>query len=155
MMKYTTAFTIFLMLLFTSCATHTSFNDFYQSNQKASDLSLGVNASLIRGFLNGEDYDEIKPLLKKAKHIRILVFEENAQDMTLKFNKFIRRSNFDELVSIKDDGDRIRIYTLQDQDKIREVVLNIGTGDELLLLGLKTNLDQEDIGKLMNQIDVN
>lgn len=143
---------IFLLLLtiFTSCATHTSFNDFYQANQKESDFSMGLNSSIVSTFLSDEDYEEIKPLLKKAKHVRILLFTEDTEVMTSKFNKFIKRSDFENLISIKDDDDKIKIYALEQKNKIKEIVVDIKTDGELILLGLKTNLNEEDLSNLLN-----
>ncbi len=147
-------FLLLSLVVFTSCATHTSFNTFYKNNQHESDFSLGLNSSLIRGFLPDEDFEDVKPLLKKAKHIRILVFSDNAEHMNLKFDKFIKRSTFEEVVKIKDDNDKINFFILENKDKIKEVVFQISSDGDLVLLGLKTNLTQKDIDKLFNDNDI-
>lgn len=145
---------IIVAFLITSCATHTSFNDFYQSNEKESDFNLGLSTSIVSSFLSDEDYADIKPLLKKAKHVRILVFSENADEMNKKFDKFIKHSTFDRLVKVNDDGDKIGIYTLEEKEKIKEVVVEINSDEDLVLLGLKTNLSPEDIQKLLKDTDI-
>jgi len=145
---------LFAVVLLSSCATHTSFNDFYQSNQKDSDFSFGMNASFIRGFLDDDDYEDIKPLIKKAKHIRILVFSENSEQMNTKFDRFIKRSQFEDLIKIKDNNDKIKIFALEKEDHIKEIVLEIASGDDLVLLGLKTNLTQKDIDRLLSDNDI-
>lgn len=137
------------VLLFSSCATNTSFNSFYQSHQEDSDFSLGLNSSLIASFLPDDDFEDVKPLLKKAKHVRILVFSEDASNKTSEFNRFISRSKFDKVVKIKDDGDRIAFFTLEDKKKIKEVVLEISSDDDLVLLGLKTNLTHEELDGIL------
>ena len=147
-------FLLISLVLLTSCATHTSFNTFYKNNHHESDFSLGINSSLIRGFLPDEDFEDVKPLLKKAKHIRILVFSENTEHMNLKFDKFIKHSTFEEVIKIKDDNDKINFFILENKDKIKEVVLQISSDGDLVLLGLKTNLTQEDIDKLFNDNDI-
>ncbi len=148
---------IFLLLaivLFSSCATHTSFNDFYQSNQKDSDFSFGMNAAFIKGFLADDDYEDIKPLLNKAKHIRILAFSENTEQMNMKFDRFIKRSQFEDVIKIKDDGDKIKIFVLEKEDRIKEIVLEVASDNDLILLGLKTNLTQNDIDRLLSDNDI-
>lgn len=147
-------FLLAAVVLFSSCATNTSFNSFYQKNQSESDFSLGLNASLIRSFLDEDDIAEIKPLLKKAKHVRVLVFDENAENMSAKFDKFIKHSTFDKLVKVKEDNDKISLYTLEEKEKIKEVVVEVKSDGELILLGLKTNLTQEDIAKVMQDNDI-
>lgn len=139
-----------VLVLLSSCATNTSFNSFYQKHQSESDFSLGLNASLIRSFLDDDDIEDIKPLLKKAKHVRVLVFDENAENMSNKFDKFIKHSTFDKLVKVKEDNEKISLYTLEEKEKIKEVVVEVKSDGELILLGLKTNLTQEDIAKVMN-----
>ncbi len=141
---------ILSVVFLSSCATRTSFNSFYQKNQKDADFSLGLNASLIKPFLSGEDYEDVKPILKKAKHIRMLVFSENAERKSDKFNTFIKKSDFEKIIKIKDDDDKIAFFTLEDKNKIKEVVLEIYSDDDLVLLGLKTNLTQKDIDKLLD-----
>lgn len=145
---------LFLLVLFSSCATQTSFYDFYEENNSESDFSIGLNSSLISNFLSDEDYEEIKPILKKAKHIRVLVFTEDPDPMSKKFNKFIKRSKFENLISVKDDDDKVKIYTLENKDKIKEIVVDISTGDELVLLGLKTNITPEDLSNLIKDSDI-
>ncbi len=145
---------LFLFILFSSCATHTSFYDFYEENNSKSDFSIGLNSSLISSFLSDEEYEEIKPILKKAKHVRILVFTEEMDPMSKKFKKFIKRSDFENLISIKDGDDKVKIYTLENKDKIKEIVVDISTGDELVLLGLKTNITPEDLARLMKDNDI-
>lgn len=144
-------FLLFAIVLLSSCATHTSFNDFYQSNQKESEFSFGMNASFITSFLSDDDYEDIKPLLKKAKHVRILVFSENSEQMNMKFDRFIKRSQFEDVIKIKDDGDKIKIFVLEKEDRIKEIVVEVSSDGDLVLLGLKTNLTQKDIDKLMSQ----
>lgn len=140
---------VLIIAFFSSCATNTSFNTFYQNNQHDSDFSLGLNSSLIRSFLPDEDFEEVKPLLKKAKHIRILVFSENFEEKTVKFDRFITKSKFEKVIKIKDDDDKIAFFTLEQKDKIKEIVLEISSDGDLVLLGLKTNLTQEDLESII------
>lgn len=147
----------FIIVLLSSCATNTSFNTFYQKNQKNSDFSLGINSALIRGFLPDEDYDEVKTLLKKAKNVKILVFTEESEMVQSRFDKFINRSDFDDLIRIKSDNDKIKIYSLEKKDRIKEIILEISSDGDLILLGLKTNISEKDLNNLLNdnQISLN
>lgn len=142
-----------LAVVLSSCATNTSFNTFYKNNNQHSDFAMGLNSSLIGSFLSDDDED-VKDLLKKAKHVRIMVFSDNYDQMNTKFNKFIKHSKFDKLVKIKNDDNNIRIFSLEEKDKIKEIVVQISTGDELILLGLKTNLTQEDLADLIEKNEI-
>ena len=52
------------------------------------------------------------------------------------------------MVKLKSKDDKIAFFTLQRNKKIKEIVLEISSGDELVLIGLKTNLTQEDLDKI-------
>lgn len=137
------------VLMLSSCAINTSFNSFYQNHEDDSEFSFGLSSSLIANFLPDEDLQDLKPLLKKAKHIRILVFSEYAEDKSDKFDSFIKRSKFEKMVKVKNDDDKLAFYTLEKKNRIKEVVLEISSGDELVLVGLKTNLSREDLDKIV------
>lgn len=139
----------FVAILLSSCATNTSFSEFYKDHQEDSDFSFGISSSLVSSFLPDEDMEDIKPLLKKAKHVRILVFSEEAEDKTEQFDRFIKRSPFEKMVKVKDDDDKIAVFTLESKEKIKEIVLEISSGDELVLLGLKTNLTHEALEEMI------
>lgn len=141
------------IVVLTSCASQTSFNTFYKNNNEHSDFAMGLNSSLIASFLSDDDED-VKELLKKAKHVRIMVFSDDAEHMNSKFYKFINRSKFDKLVKVKEDDDNISLFTIDEADKIKEIVVQISTGDELVLLGLKTNLTHEDLAELFEESDI-
>lgn len=137
------------IFLSASCATNTSFNTFYQNHEDDSNFSFGLSSSLIATFLPDEDLEDIKPLLKKAKHIRILVFSENAEDKSQKFKNFINRSKFEEMVKLRSENDKIAFFTLEKRERIKEIVLEISSGDDLVLIGLKTDLTKKDLDKLL------
>ena len=70
--------------------------------------------------------------------------------MSKKFDKFISKSSFDDMVKIKDDNDKVNVFTLEEKDKIKEVVVEVRSDDDFVLLGLKTNLTEDDIAELLN-----
>ena len=139
--------------ILTSCAAQTSFKKFYSENNQHADFSLGLSTSLIGSFLS-DDNEDVKELVKKAKHTRIMVFSDNWEKTNSNFNKFIKRSKFDKLVKIRENDDDISIYILEDKEFIKEIVVQIATEDELILLGLKTNLTHEDLARIINDSHV-
>lgn len=140
-------FLFLLIIVFaSSCASNTSFNTFYKNHEQDSDFSFGLSSSLVANFIPDED---LKPLLKKAKNVKILVFSEDAQGKTEEFQKFISRSKFEKVVKVKDDSDQFAFFTLEKKSTIKEIVLEISSGDDLVLIGLKTNLSEADLDKLL------
>ena len=141
---------VLVVVLFTSCAANTSFNSFYQDHERDSEFSFGLSSSLIASFLPDEDIQDLKPLLKKAKHIRILVFSEYAEDKTEQFDAFINRSKFERMIKLKSKNDRVSFFTLQKRDNIKEIVLEVSSSSNLVLIGLKTNLSREELEKIID-----
>ncbi len=135
--------------IITSGYAQTSFKTFYTENNQHADFSFGLNTSIIGSFLSDDD-KELKELVKKAKHARIVVFSDNIDAINSNFNKFIRRSSFDKLMKIKDESSNINLYTLEEKDIIKEIVIQISTDNELVLLGLNTNLTHADLAKIFN-----
>ena len=53
------------------------------------------------------------------------------------------------MVKLKSDNEKLAFYTLEKKDRIKEIVLEISSGDDLVLVGLKTNLTHEDLDKII------
>ena len=149
-------FFILAVVVLTSSSAQTTFKNFYTENNQDADLSLGLSTSFIANFIS-DDNEDVKELVKKSKHTRIMVFSDNWENTNSKFNKFIRRSKFDKLAKIRDNNDNVSIYVLEEKELIKEIVVQISTGDELVLVGLKTNLTHEDLAKIFkdNHITLN
>ena len=144
---------IIAVLVLTSCAAQTTFKTFYTENNQEADFNIGFSTSLIGSFLPDDD-EELKELMEKAKHARVMVFSENWEKTNSNFNKFIRRSGYDKLVKIRDNDERISLYALDKKDVIKEIVIQISSGDELILIGLKTNLTYDDLSKMFSDNDI-
>ena len=142
-------FFILAVVVLTSSSAQTSFKNFYTENNQDADLSLGLNTSFIANFIS-DDNEDVKDLVKKSKHTRIMVFSDDWEYTNSKFKKFIKRSKFDKLMKIKDDDDNVTIYTLEEKELIKEIVVQISTEDELILLGLITNLTHDELAKIFN-----
>ena len=145
----------FLIALFiaTSITAQSSFGTFYKANNEYSDLSIGLNTSMVSHFLSDDD-EEVKELIKKAKHAKIMIFSDYSEKTSSNFKKFIKRSNFDELVKIKDEDANIQLYSKEDNQIIKEIVVSLFTDGELILIGLQTNMTHEELAKIFKDNDI-
>ena len=146
-------FFILAFVVLTSSSAQTSFKNFYTENNQDADLSLGLSTSFIANFISDDNAD-VKELVKKSKHTRIMVFSDNWEYTNSKFKKFIKRSKFDKLMKIKEDNDNVSVYILEQKELIKEIVVQISTEDELILLGLKTNLTHDDLARILSDNDI-
>jgi len=138
--------------LLSSCASSTSFNSFYQENKKTSELSISSPAFLVKMFINKGDLQEFRPLFKKVKHFKVLAFESNEKQVNKKFRKFVNKRNYETLFKVTDNGTNVQLYTSNKKDKIKEIVLQVKDGSSYYLIGLKTNITENDFDKMLNNI---
>ena len=66
-----------------------------------------------------------------------------------------QNSNFDLLLSVRDKGNNVKIWTETTPDNtIKELLLLVGGDDEMVMLSLTGNIDLEKISKLAGNIDI-
>ena len=53
------------------------------------------------------------------------------------------------MVKLRSENDKIAFFTLEKRERIKEIVLEISSGDDLVLIGLKTDLTKQDLDKLL------
>ena len=145
---------VVITLLFSSCASNTSFHSFYKENKTASEFSISSPAFLVKMFIEKDDLQEFKPLFNKVKHFKVLVFESDKKQVDRRFKKFVRKRKYDTLFKVTDDGTIVQLYVSNKKDNIKEVVLRVKEGTSYYLLGLKTNIKEQDFDKILNNVQL-
>lgn len=142
---------VVVVLLFTSCKTsQSSFENFYQNHKSKSEFYIKAPAFLANLFLKDKDFKEVKPLIKKAKSYRLMIFDENPQELQKDFTHFIKKHHYKPLVMIKERKENVGIYALEQQNRIKEIVMNIKDGNSVVMMSIKTNLTYDEIGKMVS-----
>lgn len=66
-----------------------------------------------------------------------------------------QNSGFDLLLSVRDKGNNVKIWTQTTVDNtIQELLLLVGGEDEMVMLSLTGNIDLEKISRLAGNIDI-
>ncbi len=107
-------------------------------------------AFLVNLFLKKEDLKELKPLFRKVKSYRLMVFEDHHQSLQKEFAQFVKQYDYKPLMKIKNHNDNVAIYTLEQKHRIREIVMNVKDKQSIVMIGLKTNLSYEELSDLLN-----
>lgn len=117
-------------------------------------LSLYIPGFLVKaaaGFIDEKDY-ETKCALNKLRSISITVREGNAYKEYLakryeKKVKKLERQHFENLVSVRDDEDKVSIQLRQNKkDKIRQVAIITDDGSsEFVFLRVRCNVTPDDL----------
>ena len=152
MKKY--IFIIVATILLSSCASKTSFNSFYSENKHDCEFAISSPAFVANLFIPKEDVKEYKSLFKKVKHYKVMVFSEGSQTLNRKFDKFIKRKNYTSIFRLNENGEQVQLYFLEKKNSIKEVVLKVKSDSEFVVLGLKTNILEEDFYKIIEDSDI-
>jgi len=152
MKNYILAF--FAVIVVTTCAAQTSFNSFYSENKHDCEFSISTPAFVANLFIPNEDVKEFETLLKKVKHYRVMIFSEGSRSLNKKFNRFIKQHKYTSIFRLNEKGEQVELYFLQKKNKIRELVLKVKSDEDFVLLGLKSNISEEDFNKIIDESNV-
>ncbi|MDO6674428.1 DUF4252 domain-containing protein [Tenacibaculum sp. 1_MG-2023] len=148
MKRIATIFFCFFVL--SSFAQKENFKAFYQSNKDKAEVSLNIPSFFANMFISDEDTDEFGVFLKKSKNYKIMVFNNNMTSVQQDFKKFVRRNNLKTLVKVKDGKERVTVYFRETKDRIKEIIVNVhDKSDEMVLLGIKTNLTMDELSAMV------
>jgi len=148
MKRIATIFFCFFVL--SSFAQKENFKTFYQSNKDRAEVSLNIPSFFANMFISDEDTDEFGVFLKKSKNYKIMVFNNNMASVQKDFKKFARRNKLKTLVRVKDGKERVTVYFRETKDRIKEIIVNVhDKSDEMVLLGIKTNLTMDELSAMV------
>ena len=145
---------IIVTLLLTSCATKSSFHSFYKENKKESDFSISSPAFIANLFIPRDDVQEYEALFKNVRHYKVMIFSESSTTLDKKFNRFINSKNYTSIFRISQNGEKIQFYFLKNGNQIREMILKVKNDTDFVLLGLKTNISENDFNTIVENSDV-
>lgn len=140
------------LFLLTATAQDKNFKEFYKSHKKQAEVSLNVPGFIANLFIDTDGDRELKRLLKKGKNYKVLVFDNNFKRVQKDFKKFIRKNRYKTLVRIKDGDERVTIHFRKNNNRIREIIVNVySENEDAVLLGLKTNLTQKELNTIISR----
>jgi hypothetical protein len=83
-----------------------------------------------------------------------MIFSEGSASLDKKFERFIKQKNYETIFSIKQQGEKVQLYFLQDKNAIKEIVLKVKSEEDFVVLGLKTNISEADFNKITKNSDI-
>jgi hypothetical protein len=107
----------------------------------------------IPGFLLrfcGED-PELKPFIRKMHGLHILHLEKKNKGYWngSGLDRALQADGYEEMLSVKDDGEQVGIYFTGTEDRIRSIMLAVDSQDELVLLAANVNMTMEQLSDLV------
>lgn len=106
-----------------------------------------------------DDIDEAEAkmameVLDQLKGLRILTTEEEPLKFYKEVTKSLNTDEYDLLLSVKDKGENVRIWTRDKGDIINELLLLVGGDGEFVMLSLLGNIDLAKISTLAKTLDI-
>ncbi|HEY5822917.1 MAG TPA: DUF4252 domain-containing protein [Cyclobacteriaceae bacterium] len=149
-MQRFTLFVLFLLITVFSFGQSKSFQTLKDHFAGEEDVhAFSMSGFLCRAALNVvmEDEEELKGMLDDIDHIRFIVIPKNEfadQNLTVNgFRKFIANDSFEEVMSIRDNGEHINIFHRLDGNKKNRYFVLVEESDEVVALELKGYIDPE------------
>lgn len=112
--------------------------------------------ALDEGDLSKEEAAMIEEVLDQLNGLMVLKTEETPEKFYKEALSSIsgRLNEFDLLLSVRDKGTNVRMWTTTAGETINELLLLVGGEDEFVMLSLMGNIDLKKISKLAGNINV-
>ena len=150
------AFTFSLQSCFVSRHPNMGFfdNPYYNYND-AQFMSINVPMFLAKPFIkkalkeDGES-EELINLVKKIGDVKLMMVSNGNEEMVSDFSKYLIKSNFEEWMTIKKENEVIKIQAKQKGNQIRNILITIASGRNLIYVDVKGKFMAEDISRIAN-----
>lgn len=147
-------------LLLQSCIVKTSPNmSFVSKKDLSSDTevaSIRVPMFLTKTFIKGkikeldEDDAIVALALQKIKKLKIMTISGNKRDNLMsKFNAYLAKNNFEEMLSLHSEGSKITINTEMKKDHVKRVLLGIADEQDYVFVDIKADLNLNELSKMI------
>lgn len=130
----------------------------YQSDDTFSQVT--VSSKMFGLFTNMEledkDDQEVLDAISKLKGLKVLAKDDarNARALYDEANKMLPKSDYEELMYVRDKDKDMRFFISEKSGKINELVMIAGGNDEFMLLTLFGEIDLKQISKIGRKMDV-
>ena len=87
---------------------------------------------------------------RKIKKLKIMTISgEGKGNLMKKFNRYLKKNNFEEMMSLYSDGSKISINTEMKKDHVKRILLGIADEGEYVFVDIKANLDINELSKMI------
>lgn len=140
---------------------HTDFFDNPGFKNNSSYLSINVPTFLARSYVKNamkEDGEsqEVIDLVKKIKDVKVLIVESSTTPVKAEFQKYLTKNNYEEWMSLKQEGNLISLNAQQTDDIIKRMIITVRDDkDETIFVDVTGKFTADDISKIINATEKN
>lgn len=140
---------------------HTDFFDNPGFKENSTFVSINVPTFLAKSYVKNalrEDGEsqEVIDLIKKISDVKVLIVENSKTPFKAEFQKYLDKNNYEEWMSVKQQGNLISLNAKQTDDIIKRMIITVrDDNDETIFVDVKGKFSPGDISKIINATEKN
>ena len=140
---------------------HTDFFDNPGFKENSTFVSINVPTFLAKSYVKNalrEDGEsqEVIDLIKKISDVKVLIVESSKTPFKAEFQKYLDNNNYEEWMSVKQQGNLISLNAKQTDDIIKRMIITVrDDNDETIFVDVKGKFTPDDVSKIINATEKN
>lgn len=140
---------------------HTDFFDNIGFKENSTFVSINVPTFLAKSYVKNalrEDGEsqEVIDLVKKISDVKVLIVESSKTPVKAEFQKYLDNNNYEEWMSVKQQGNLISLNAKQTDDIIKRMIITVrDDNDEMIFVDVKGKFTPDDVSKIINTTEKN
>jgi len=140
---------------------HTDFFDNPGFKESSTFVSINVPTFLAKSYVkqalreDGES-QEVIDLVKKISDVKVLIVESSKTPVKAEFQKYLDKNNYEEWMSVKQQGNLISLNAKQTEDVIKRMIITVKYDNhETIFIDVKGKFTPDDVSKIINATEKN
>jgi len=123
-------------------------------------FTIKVPPGLVAVFITGQENHELKEAMRSMESVKIMLVDVNkskskdVKEFSYEFMQKLKEGGFTEMLTINDSGEKVTLMMLEDEEKIREMMVVIVSQDEFLGLSLNGEIEPEQLSELLKKVKI-
>jgi hypothetical protein len=140
---------------------HTDFFDNPGFKESSTFVSINVPTFLAKSYVkqalkeDGES-QEVIDLVKKISDVKVLIVESSKTPVRSEFQKYLTKNNYEEWMSVKQQGQVVSINAQQSKDIIKRMIITVNDdNDQTVFVDVTGKFTPDDVSKIINATEKN
>lgn len=127
--------------------------DFHGARFMSVNVPMMVAKPYIRKALKEDgESEEVINLIRKISKVKVLTVENGSEEMLKDYAQYLRDHQYEDWASVKHDGDHVNIRVKQNGDAIKNLLITLNSGKELVFVDVKGNFTTDDISRMISSV---
>lgn len=139
---------LFVLLLLSSCASHSSFDSYYNEHKRDARVAITFPKWVGMAFVPPDEKPLVKEIASGIRKIRI-IYDEGTNPAAASLDNFLVEYHYDPYLYIKEDGGSIQVYAKGQEPYIHDFVISSHQDGETLILALSGKMNIRDFNRML------